>query len=79
MTWACFAGVTPWEAPVNGRKTVGLEQCENRAGVLEVAGMYLSCAPRQRGLGSRALAVMSVALAVQMKGLGLALWPATYR
>lgn len=40
-SWACFAGVSPWEAVVGRRKITGLAQVRRRTGVLLVAGVLL--------------------------------------
>lgn len=40
-SWACFAGVSPWEAVVGRCKITGLAQVRRRTGVLLVAGVLL--------------------------------------
>lgn len=41
LAWACFAGVSPWEVLLDGRKIVGLAQRRSRTGVLVAAGLLL--------------------------------------
>lgn len=41
LRWACFAGLSPWEVTVDGRKLVGLAQRRRRQGVLVAAGVLL--------------------------------------
>lgn len=41
LGWACFAGVSPWEVLLDGRKIVGLAQRRSRTGVLLAAGLLL--------------------------------------
>jgi lipoate-protein ligase A len=41
LKWACFAGLSPWEVTVDGRKLVGLAQRRRRQGVLVAAGVLL--------------------------------------
>jgi lipoate-protein ligase A len=41
LKWACFAGLSPWETTVDGRKLVGLAQRRRRHGVLVAAGVLL--------------------------------------
>lgn len=45
LAWACFAGMSPWEVAVDGRKLVGFAQRRSRHGVLLVAGALLSPVP----------------------------------
>lgn len=42
MDWACFAGLSPWEVVVDGRKLVGLAQVRRRTGTLITAGILTS-------------------------------------
>ncbi len=41
LRWACFAGLSPWEAVAGGRKITGLAQVRRRTGVLLVAGVLV--------------------------------------
>lgn len=41
LTWACFAGFSPWEVVVDNRKIVGLAQARRRTGTLVVGGVLL--------------------------------------
>jgi lipoate-protein ligase A len=41
LAWACFAGISPWEVLLEGRKIVGLAQRRSRTGVLLAAGLLL--------------------------------------
>lgn len=52
LAWACFAGMSPWEVTVDGRKLVGLAQRRRRQGVLVPAGVLLG----RRGLATAHLA-----------------------
>lgn len=45
LAWACFAGMSPWELAVDGRKLVGFAQRRSRHGVLLVAGALVSSVP----------------------------------
>jgi lipoate-protein ligase A len=45
LAWACFGGLSPWEAVVDGRKITGLAQVRRRTGVLLVAGVLLEVPP----------------------------------
>ncbi|MBL8484083.1 MAG: lipoate--protein ligase [Rhodocyclaceae bacterium] len=40
-SWACFAGLSPWEVVADGRKIVGLAQLRRRTGVLLACGCLL--------------------------------------
>lgn len=42
LAWACFAGLSPWEVTVDGRKLVGLAQRRRKQGVLVAAGVLLT-------------------------------------
>lgn len=41
LRWACFAGLSPWEAVAGERKITGLAQVRRRSGVLLVAGVLI--------------------------------------
>lgn len=45
LDWACFAGVSPWEICVRGRKIVGLAQARRLQGILLNAGLLLEPVP----------------------------------
>lgn len=45
LAWACFAGMSPWELAIDGRKLVGFAQRRGRHGVLLVAGALVSAVP----------------------------------
>ena len=48
LAWACFAGMSPWEIAVGGRKLVGFAQRRGRHGVLLVAGVLAGAVPWAR-------------------------------
>ncbi|NLD54149.1 MAG: ligase [Burkholderiaceae bacterium] len=45
LAWACYAGMSPWEVAIDGRKLVGLAQRRGRHGILFVAGALLEPVP----------------------------------
>ncbi len=45
LAWACYAGISPWEVAIDGRKLVGFAQRRSRTGILLVAGALLEPVP----------------------------------
>ena len=45
VAWACFGGLSPWQALADGRKIAGLAQVRRASGVLLVGGLLLQPSP----------------------------------
>lgn len=48
LDWACFAGLSPWEVTVGGRKITGLAQARRGGAVVLSAGTLLAAPPWQQ-------------------------------
>lgn len=42
LKWACFAGISPWEVVVDGKKIMGMAQLARRTGTLLASGLLLA-------------------------------------
>lgn len=47
LSWACFAGLSHWEATVDDRKVVGLAQARRRHGIVYASGTLIGHCPWQ--------------------------------